>query len=62
VRHFACGPHETTWGRQRQRRFALTAGHEILASAEQYDLPGAFDGRAVRICGIGSVQSDRGDA
>jgi hypothetical protein len=31
----------------------------ILASAEQDDLPGAFDGRAVRICGIGSVQSDR---
>jgi hypothetical protein len=53
---------KTTWGRQRQRTFALTDGHEILATAEQYDLTGVFDGRAVRICGIGSVQSDRGDA
>jgi hypothetical protein len=49
---------KTTWGRQRQRTYALTDGPEILASAEQYDLTGIFDGRAVRICGIGSVQSD----
>ena len=27
---------KTTWGRQRQRTFALTDHHEILASAEQY--------------------------
>lgn len=63
----ACGllhaaQRKTTWGRQRQRTFALTDGHEILASAEQYDLTGVFDGRAVRICGIGSMQSDRGHA
>ena len=49
---------KTTWGQQRQRTVALTDGHEILASAEQYDLTGVFDGRTVRICGIGSVQSD----
>ena len=53
---------KTTWGRQRQRAFALTDGHEILASAEQYDLTGVFDGRAVRICSIGSVQSAPGHA
>jgi hypothetical protein len=49
---------KTTWGRQRQRTFALTDDHEIVASAEQYDLTGMFDGRAVRICAIGPVQSD----
>lgn len=49
---------KTTWGRRRQRTFALTDDQEILASAEQYDLTGMFDGRAVRICAIGSVQSD----
>jgi hypothetical protein len=53
---------KTTWGWQRQRTFALTDGHEILASAEQYDLTGIFHGRAVRICGMGSVQSDAGHA
>ena len=53
---------KTTWGRERQRTFALTDGHEILASAEQYHLTGVFDERAVRICGIGSVQSDPGYA
>jgi len=53
---------KTTWGRQRQRTFALTDGHEIFASAEQYDLTGIFDGRAVDICGIGSVQSAAGHA
>ncbi len=47
-----------TWGRQWQRTFALTDGHTILASAEQYDLAGVFDERTVRISGIGSVQSD----
>jgi len=53
---------KTTWGRDRQRTFALTDGHEILASAEQYDLTGVFDERPVRICGVGSVQSDSGHA
>jgi len=53
---------KTTWGRQRQRTVALTDGREILASAEQYDLTGMLDGRTVRICGIGSVQSTPGHA
>jgi len=48
---------KTTWGGRCQRRFALVNGTEVLASAEQYDLPGSFDGRAVRICGIGSVRT-----
>ena len=50
---------KTTWGRQRQRTFALTDDQEILASAEQYDLTGVFDGQVVRICGIGWMQGDR---
>src|SRR4051794_14261937 len=53
---------KTRWGRQRQRTFALTDGDEIIASAEQYDLAGVFDGRAVRICGIAAVQSTAGHA
>ena len=48
---------KTTWGRRCQRPFALIDGDEILASAEQYDLTGVLDGRAVRVCGIGSVES-----
>lgn len=51
---------KTVWGRRRQRTFALADADEILASAEQYDLTGAFDGQTVRICGIGSVQGDCG--
>jgi GNAT superfamily N-acetyltransferase len=46
---------KTSWGRHHQQRFALVEGNDILASAERYDLTGVFDGRAVRVCGIGSV-------
>jgi hypothetical protein len=46
---------KTAWGSRHQRRFALVEGVDLLASAEQYDLAGRCDGRAVRICGIGSV-------
>ena len=42
---------KTAWGRRCQRRFALVEGADLLASAEQYDLDGSFEGRAVRICG-----------
>lgn len=49
---------KTAWGRRHQRRFALVDGTELLASAECYDLSGRFEGRAVRICGIGSVFTD----
>ena len=53
---------KTSWGHRRQRTFALTEGPDLLASAERYDLAGTCDGRAVRICGIGSVQGRSGDA
>jgi GNAT superfamily N-acetyltransferase len=46
---------KTAWGRRCRRRFALVEGVELLAGAERYDLAGTFEGRAVRICGIGSL-------
>ena len=46
---------KTAWGSRFQRRLALVDGGDLLASAEQYDLAGTCDGRAVRICGIGSL-------
>jgi GNAT superfamily N-acetyltransferase len=46
---------KTSWGSRHQQRFALVEGNDILASAERYNLSGSFDGRAVRVCGIGSV-------
>lgn len=46
---------KTAWGSRYQRAFALVDGESILASAERYDLRGVFEGRAVRVCGIGSV-------
>jgi hypothetical protein len=46
---------KTVWGGHKQRRFALIDGMDLLASAAQHDLAGTFDGRTVRICGIGSV-------
>jgi hypothetical protein len=60
IRHAA--QMKTTWGRRRQRTFALTEGDDILASAEQHDLTGMFEGRAVRVCGIGSAQGGGGHA
>ena len=45
----------SAWGRRHQRRFVLTNGDAVLASATQYQLTGALDHRPVRICGIGSV-------
>lgn len=49
---------KTTWGRRSERRFALVEGVDLLASAVRYDLAGRFEGRAVRVCGIGSVVTD----
>jgi hypothetical protein len=49
---------KTSWGGRYQRTFALVDGEEILGSAEQYDLTGVLDGRAVRVCGIGPVHSE----
>lgn len=45
---------KTGWGRC-QRPVAIVEDNEIVASAEQYDLAGMIDGRAVPVCGIGSV-------
>ena len=55
---------KTAWALRHQRRYALVAGGEVLASAQRYDLAGILDRQLVRICGIGSVlidpaQSDR---
>jgi hypothetical protein len=46
---------KTAWGRLHQRRHTLMDRGNLLASAVQYDLAGTLDGRALRICGIGSV-------
>src|ERR1041384_2555446 len=46
---------KTAWGSRHQRRFALTNGDALLASAKRYEWAGALDHRPVRICGIGSV-------
>src|SRR4029450_8322376 len=49
---------KTSWGSRYQRTFALVDGNDILASADRYDLAGVFDGRALRVCGLGSVWSE----
>ena len=46
---------KTPWGSRYQRTFALVEDQSLLAAAEQYDLTGVLDGRAARVCGIGSV-------
>jgi hypothetical protein len=46
---------KTGWGSHCQRPVAIVEDNEIVASAEQYDLAGMIDGRAVPVCGIGSV-------
>jgi hypothetical protein len=48
---------KTSWGSRSQTLYALVNGKDVFASAQQYDLTGVLDGRAVRICGIGSVIS-----
>ena len=53
---------KTSWGLRCRRTVALTEGPELLASAERYDLTGTCEGRAVRICGIGSVHGERDGA
>ena len=45
----------TAWGSRFRRHVALMDGPALLASAAQYDLAGVCDGRAVRICGVGSL-------
>jgi GNAT superfamily N-acetyltransferase len=52
---FRAAQMKTGWGRGHQRPFALVEGVDLLASAELYDLSGRFNGRPVRVCGVGSV-------
>jgi hypothetical protein len=40
----------------------LLDGQDLRASAVQYDLAGTLDGRALRICGIGSIVADAVDS
>lgn len=53
---------KTSWGGRYQRTFALMDGENILASAERYDLAGALDERALRICAIGSLCAEPSQA
>lgn len=46
---------KTPWGLSHQRRVALVAGAEVLASAQRSDLAGTLDGQHVQIIGIGAV-------
>jgi predicted GNAT family acetyltransferase len=52
---FCAALKKTPWGRRCQRRLASVEGSDVIASAEQYALSAVFEGRAVRVCGIGSV-------
>jgi hypothetical protein len=52
---------KTVWALGHRRRFALTQGGEVLASAERYDLTGRVDRQLVTICGIAAVHDDGAD-
>ena len=45
----------TPWGLARLGRRALVDGGRVLASAKEYLFDATLDGRAVRVCGIGTV-------
>jgi GNAT superfamily N-acetyltransferase len=45
----------TPWGRAHLKRFALVRGDEVLASAKEYNLAAAVDGRPAAVLGIGAV-------
>ena len=50
---------KTAWASRCQSTSALIAGETmLLASAERYELAGVFDGRAMRVCGIGSLWTE----
>lgn len=51
---------QTTWGKVHQSRLTLMDGEDLLASGVQFDLAGTLDGRALRICGVGSIVADPG--
>jgi hypothetical protein len=48
----------TAWALGHQRRYALVDEDVVLATAQRYELSGTFDGRVLRICGIGGLYSD----
>jgi predicted N-acetyltransferase YhbS len=43
------------WGRRGLTRWALSEGGEVLASAKIYLFEGTFDGRPIRVAGVGAV-------
>jgi GNAT superfamily N-acetyltransferase len=45
----------TAWGRRSEQAFALVDGADLRAGALRYDFAAVLDGRAIRVCGIGSV-------
>ncbi len=45
----------TPWGRSHLRRLALVEGDEVLASAKLYEFDAMFDGRPIKVAGIGAV-------
>jgi hypothetical protein len=49
---------KTAWASRHQSTSALITGETILASAERYELAGVLDGRAMRVCGIGSLSTE----
>src|SRR5207244_543455 len=48
---------KTPWGCLYQRRLTLMDRGDVCASAVRYDLTGVLRGRAVRICGVGSLSA-----
>jgi len=54
---------KTPWGAAYVRRVALVENGEVLASAKWYDIDARFDGKPIRLLGIGAVftpESQRG--
>jgi GNAT superfamily N-acetyltransferase len=45
----------TAWGARHLRRWALTEGDDVLASAKEYAFRGVLDDRTIEIAGIGAV-------
>jgi GNAT superfamily N-acetyltransferase len=53
-RYYA-GQLATVWGRTHMQRWALVAGHAVLASAKTYLFDAALDGRPIHVVGLGAV-------
>jgi GNAT superfamily N-acetyltransferase len=50
----------TPWGRSHLRRWALVDAGAVLASAKIYQFNGIFDGRSIRVVGLGAVFTQPG--